>query len=127
MRRHYDAVAKAQRLTRAQRRERQSDVPVAGIYGVDVEDALADSWISRFVCFADSPEDARARIRDAGFHKRRIEAEWNPKVRPKEALPLGLGPDDDHWYRSRLDDVGWTSWEQLPANYRHKRLADLRP
>jgi hypothetical protein len=42
-----------------------------GTAGVDVEDVLADSWISRFVCIAESPDEMKARIRDAGFHKGR--------------------------------------------------------
>jgi hypothetical protein len=73
--RHDEVVAKKPKLSRAQLREQQAELGTAGVYGVDVEDALADSWISRFVCFAESPDEARAHIRDAGFHKGRI---WNP-------------------------------------------------
>ena len=105
--------------TRAQRREQRDAVRAAGVYGVDIEDALADSWISRFVCFADSSKVARARIRDAGFHRRSTWAEWSPRAPPKDGreLPV-LESTDAHWYRSRLDDGGWTAWERLPTDYR---------
>jgi hypothetical protein len=101
-------------------------VGTTGVYGVDVEDALADSRISRIVCFAQSSDEARARIRDAGFHKRRMWAEWTPKAQPKDGRRLpALEPGDVHWYRSRLDDVGWTPWERLPGDYRHLGAAAL--
>jgi hypothetical protein len=91
----------------------------AGAYGVDIRDAGADSWIGRFVFFAESPVEARAHIRDAGFHKRQIEVEWSPRQEPREGLPDDLGPADGHWYRSRLNDCGWTPWERLPEDHRH--------
>jgi hypothetical protein len=119
-------VGKRPKPTRAQRREQRGVLPAAGVYGVDVEDALADSWISRFVCYAESPDEARARIRDAGFHKRRMWAEWSPKAPPKDGRQTpDLGRGDGHWYRSRLDDAGWTPWEALPAKYRHQGVAAL--
>ena len=93
---------------------------LAGIYGVDAHDAGADSWIGRYVCFAASPDEARARIRDGGFHKRSLWGEWSPKAQSRNGRPPpALEPGDVHWYRSRLDDSGWTPWERLPGDYRH--------
>ena len=120
-------MARKPKLTRAQLREQRTELGTAGVYGVDVEDALADSWISRFVCSAESPEEARARIRDAGFHKGKMwSSVWGPEAPPKDGRPLpAFEPGDVHWYRSRLDDVGWTPWEQLPTDYRHRGVAAL--
>jgi hypothetical protein len=117
--RHDEVVAKKPKLTRAQLREQRAAVGAPGVYGVDAHDAGADSWIGRYVCFAKSPEEASARIRDAGFHKRRIWGEWSAGQTPPEGLPDDLGPGDGHWYRSRFDDSGWTPWERLPGDYQH--------
>lgn len=113
-------MAKKRELTRSERRERRSAIGTAGVYGVDAEDAVADSWITRFVCFADSPRAARARVRDAGFHRQRTWSMWSPRARPRDGRPLPeLEPGDGHWYRSPLDDSGWAPWERLPGDYRH--------
>lgn len=109
------------RPTRAERRERTASVPDAGVYGVDAQDAGADSWTGRYVFFAETPDLARQRIRDAGFHKGQIEAEWSPRRPPPGGAPGDLGPDNAHWYRSRFDFTGWSEWERLPADYRHPR------
>lgn len=117
-------VAMAKNLTRAEQRDDQrAPVPDAGPYGIDATDAGADSWRARFVIFAHSPEDAQARIRDAGFHKKQIHARWTPNHTPPEGLPAALGPDSRHWLRSRLDDAGWTPWVILAADYRHPSQA----
>jgi hypothetical protein len=89
------------------------------VYGVDAKDAGADSWIGRYLFFAESPEGARARTRAAGFHKRQISVFWNPGREPPQGLPDDLESGDGHWYRSRFDDSGWTPWERLPEGYRH--------
>lgn len=123
-------MAKRPKLTREQRRERADAVGTAGVYGVDAHDAGADTWTGRrYVCFAESPSAARQRIRDAGFHKRRVTVTWTPGDAPPALLPGELGPGNDHWYRSRLDDSGWTPWERLPADYRHpsQSLAAIDP
>jgi hypothetical protein len=112
-------VARAERLTRAQRRALQAAIPHGGVYGVDAQDAGADSWTGRYVFWADSLDEAMRRKRDAGFHQRQITSRWSPSQEPPEVLPSELRPGDVHWYRSRLDDSGWTPWEQLPADYRH--------
>ena len=118
-------MAKEPKLTRARRRENRTASPVSGVYGFQAEDALAGSWISRFVFYAESADQAKARIREAGFHKRKISAQWGPEEQPQPGLPAGLGPGDALLYRSRLDHGGWTPWEQLPADYRHKGVADF--
>jgi hypothetical protein len=89
------------------------------VYGVDAEDAGADSWIGRYMLWAESADEAKARTRDAGFHQRRIWATWRPEQEPPQGIPPGLQQGDVHWYRSRLDDSGWTLWERLPSDYRH--------
>ena len=118
-RRDHDPVAKRSPLTRAQRREQQGALPTAGAYGIDAQDAGADSWIGRYVIHVESADEARAQISGAGFHKRQISAHWSPALQPPEELPTGLVAGDRHWYRSRFDDSGWTAWEQLPEDYRH--------
>jgi hypothetical protein len=112
-------VARAEKLTRAQRRARRATVPAEGVYGIDSKDAGADSWIGRYVFWAESVDEAKRRTREAGFHQRQITAQWSPGQTPPEVLPSELHRGDGHWYRSRLDDGGWTPWEQLPADYRH--------
>lgn len=111
---------KKRELTPSQRCELWSAVGTAGTYGLDAEDAGADSWITRFVCFADSLQTARGRVRDAGFHKQRTWSLRRPRKRPTGGRTWpDLEPGDVHWYRSRLDDSGWTPWERLPEDYRH--------
>ncbi len=66
------------------------------MYGIEVEDALAQSWISRFVFLTESVDQAKARILDAGFHKRKIRTQWNPGEQPEVRLPSGVGPNDAH-------------------------------
>ncbi len=112
-------VARAEKLTRAQRRARRATAPAEGMYGVDSKDAGADSWIGRYVLWAESVDEAKRRTREAGFHQRQITAQWSPGQTPPAGLPSELRRGDGHWYRSRLDDGGWTPWEQLPADYRH--------
>ncbi len=112
-------VARADKLTRAQRRALRATVPAAGVYGVQSKDARADSWIGRYFFWAGSVDEAKRRTREAGFHQRQITAHWSPGQTPPEGLPSELHRGDGHWYRSRLDDGGWTPWEQLPADYRH--------
>ena len=117
------------KLTRAQRRERRAAVPASGVYGIDAEDAEANSWTGRYVFFAQSADEAKTRIREAGFHRKQIAYRWGPGHEPPEgpgwyeerpeALPPSLGQGDGHWYRSRLDDGGWTPWERLPRDYGH--------
>ena len=112
-------MARGQKLTRAERRARRAATPASGVYGVDATDAGADSWIGRYVTWAESADDAKARTRDAGFHRKQIQAQWTPGLRPPEGVPTALKPGDAHWYRSRLEDSGWTEWERLPPDYRH--------
>jgi hypothetical protein len=112
-------VVRAEKLTRAQRRTRRAAVPVSGAYGADAEDAGADSWIGRYMFWADSADEAKARTREAGFHRKQIHADWTPAQMPSQGIPSGLQQGDRHWFRSRLDDSGWTPWELLPPDYRH--------
>ncbi|MET7638145.1 hypothetical protein [Streptomyces sp. NPDC005438] len=121
-------MARKRRLTRAQRRERRAARPVAGLYGVMARDAGAGGWVGLYLCYAHSPEEARNREVAAGFHKRGVEARWTPG-HPPPHQPPDVGPDDDHWYRSRLEDAGWTPWERLPSDYRHppQGLATIDP
>jgi len=112
-------VARAGKLTRAQRRALRATVPAEGVYGVDVKDPGADSWIGRYVFWAESVDEAKRRTREAGIHQRHVTAQWSPGRTPREGLPSALSRGDGHWYRSRLDDDGWTPWEQLRADYEH--------
>jgi hypothetical protein len=112
-------MSKPTRLTRAERRSRRAIVPDAGVYGVVAQDAGAASWHGMYVFFAESPAAAKARIRASGFHKKGSLGPVSPADPPPFPLPATLGPGDDHWYRSRYDDDGWTPWERLPADYRH--------
>jgi hypothetical protein len=112
-------VAGAEKLTRAQRRARRATFPVSGVYGVDATDAGADSWIGRHLFWADSADAAKARTLNAGFHQKHIQAQWTPGQKPPRDAPSELQQGDVHWYRSRLEDSGWSSWERLPPDYRH--------
>ncbi len=80
-------MSKPPKLTRAERRERRANVPVFGVYGVDVEDAGALTWTGRYMCWASSPQEARARIREAGFHKQATVRMYAPSEPPREGLP----------------------------------------
>jgi len=111
-------MSKQPKLTRAERRELRASDPAEGVYGVDAQDAGADSWTGRYVMWARTPDEAKKRIAAAGFHKKQIEHHWTP-VAPPPGLPADLGAACDRWYRSRLDDGGWTTWEALDATYRH--------
>ena len=112
-------MARREELTRAERRRRVAEVAAAGVYGVDVTDAGADSWLGRYLCWAQTPDDARRRVREAGLRAGQVQARWTPQHPPRNGLPAGLSPGDERWWRSRLDDRGWTPWEQLPATHRH--------
>ena len=112
-------MVRAERLSRAQRRALRATAPAVGVYGVDADDAGADSWIGCYLFWAESADDARARTRDAGFHQKQIKARWSPGQEPPHGVPAELRRGDVHWYRSRLDDSGWTSWERLPPDYRN--------
>jgi hypothetical protein len=113
-------VTKQPKLSRAERRERRASAPEEGVYGVDALDAGADSWTGRYLLWARSSEEAQERVRAAGFHKKQIERWWTPsKLPPDRRLPVALGPGVDGWFRSRLDDDGWSAWEALEATYRH--------
>lgn len=123
-------MAKAQKLTRSERRERRASVPEEGVYGVDADDAGAGGWIGRYLIWADSPAAAKARIAAAGFHKRRVGYEWTPgdDLPPPEPPPV-LVAGFAGWVRARSEDNGWTPWEVLPPDYRHppQGLARVHP
>jgi hypothetical protein len=111
------------KLTRAERRERRASTVVPGVYGVDAMDAGATSWTGRYLTWARTPDEAKERIKAAGFHKKQIQRHWTPSKPPPEGLPAGLASGCNGWYRSRLDDDGWTEWEALGATYRHPSQA----
>ena len=110
-------MSKPAKGTRAERRERRASQPAEGVYGVDAQDAGADSWTGRHVVWARTPDEARGRVAAAG-HKKQLTRRWTPSA-PPPGLPGDLGAGDDRWYRSRLEDDGWTAWVALPADYRH--------
>jgi hypothetical protein len=116
-------MAKATRPTRAERREQRAAVPEAGIYGVDAEDAGASSWRGRYLTWAADADDARQRIKVAGFHKKQIRDTWTPRRPPPDGPPAPRGPDSKGWCRSRLNEEGWTAWQPLPPDYRHPSSA----
>ena len=115
---HNVGMGKTPKLTRAERRSRRESVPDEGVYGVDAEDAGADTWTGRYLFWASSAEEATRRVRDAGVHKKQVRRHWSPAESPPEGLP-DIGPATTGWYRSRRHDSGWTAWEVLPAEYRH--------
>lgn len=104
-------------------------MPKEGVYGVDAADAGAESWTGRYLLWASTPEDAKARIVRAGFHSKQVSKSWSPGSPPPQQVPASLGPEFDGWLRSRHDDDGWTDWEALPADYRHppQSLAAIDP
>jgi hypothetical protein len=105
------------RATRAEIRARRGPED-AGVYGVSVLDAGADSWTGLYLCHAMDANHARRRIREAGFHKRQVQARWTP-TEPPPRVPGELATGDERWFRSRQDDDGWSPWEALPPDYRH--------
>ncbi len=121
-------MSKQPKPTRAERRERRASTAVEGVYGVDATDAGAASWTGRYLMWARTPDEAKKRIAAAGFHKKQIQHHWTPGA-PPPGLPADLVADCDRWYRSRLDDGGWTAWEALEATYRHplQSLAAVDP
>lgn len=116
-------VSKPPKLTRSERREQRASTASEGAYGLDAMDAGADSWTGRYVMWASSSEEAKERVRSAGFHKKQIKEQWTPSKPPPDGLPGGLGPESRGWYRTRRDDDGWTAWESLGATYRHPSQA----
>ncbi|MFE6234222.1 hypothetical protein [Cellulosimicrobium sp. NPDC057862] len=105
------------RPTRAEIRARHRP-DGAGVYGVSVLDAGADSWTGLYLCRAADADHARRRIREAGFHKKHIQGRWTP-TDPPPRVPGELADDDERWFRCRYDDDGWGPWEPLPRDYRH--------
>ena len=89
------------------------------MYGVSVLDAGADSWTGLYLCHAIDADHARRRVREAVFHKRQIQARWTP-AEPPPRVPSELAAGDARWFRSRQDDDGWSPWEALPPDYRHR-------
>lgn len=119
-------MSKQAKPTRSERRAARAG---EGVYGVDATDAGADSWTWRYLVWARTPDEARARIAAAGFRRRQIERQWTPNEPPPGGLPEHPGGGFARWYRTRLDDDGWTEWEPLPASYRHppQALAAVDP
>jgi hypothetical protein len=115
---HNVVVVKKSGPTRAERREQEKSEN-CGIYGIDAQDAGADSWVGRYVFFARSRQEARQRIREARFHKKQIENEWTPRRPPPGDIPDALSRGEGSWYRRRYNDSGWTPWEKLSENYIH--------
>ena len=106
--------------TRAQRREERAGRQTSGIYGVEAYDYGADHRLGRYLCWADNPDEARLRIRDAGFHKKTSWQVFDPESLPTEPpLPSVMTVRFEGWYRSRNNWEGWSAWEPLPADYRH--------
>jgi hypothetical protein len=112
------------RLTRAelrlQRAAERAAVPEARAYDVEVSDASAQCWVSQIVFFAASRKEAEERLKAARFDRgggslqsEMALAEIPPQVRELAAK------NPEHFFRSRLDDGGWTCWEQLLPVYRH--------
>ncbi len=122
-------MSKPPKLTRAERRERRASVPDEGVYGVEAVDAGGDSWIGRYLMWAGSPDEAKERIRAAGFHKRQIQCRWTPSDPPPEGVPDDLAPGVEGWRRSRHNDSGSSAGEALDATYRHplQSLAAIDP
>ncbi len=122
-------MSKPPKLTRAERRERRASVPGEGVYGVDATDAGAGSWTGRYLMWARTSDEAKERVRAAGFHKKQIEWRWTPSDAPPEGVPDDLAPGVEGWRRSRLNDDGWSAWEALGATYRHppQSLAAVDP
>ena len=113
-------MSKAQKLTRAERRARRAARPLSGIYGVRALDNGAGHRFGRYLCWADTPDEARLRVQAAGFHGKTSSPEIDPEHLPDEPpLPPELTARFGGWYRSRWNCEGWTDWEPLPADYRH--------
>jgi hypothetical protein len=117
-------MANKRRLTRAERRSRRAAEgaawPEARAYGVEVSDASAQSWVSRIVFFAASRAQAEERL--AASRLRRGGVGSCSDLKPAEIPPAVWAMAEkkpDHYYRSRLDDGGWTSWEELLPTYVH--------
>ncbi len=101
-----EPVSKPPKLTRAERRERRASAPDAGVYGVDALDAGADAWTGRYLVWAGNPDEAKERVRAAGFYKRQLERHWTPSNPPPGGVPDKLGRGVVAWYRRRLNDGG---------------------
>ena len=116
-------MSKQSKPTRAERREHRASTAVEGVYGVDAMDAGADSWTGRYLMWARTPDEAKKRLKAAGFHKKQIEQQWTPSKPPPDGVPAELGSECNGWYRSRRDNDGWTAWEALGVDYRHPSQA----
>ncbi len=106
------------RPTRSERRARRAAIPAEGVYGVDAQDAGADSWVGRYLLWARDEREAKARITAAGFHRKQYGHLWRPGEPPPQ-VPPGLAPGFQGWWRSRRNDDGGSQWVHLPATYRH--------
>jgi hypothetical protein len=117
-------VTKPRRLTRAEVRERraaaQASRPEADVYGVEVSDASAESWVSRIVFFAGSRHEAEQRLVSAQLRRGGVSvcSDLDPEEIPAEVHALALA-HPQQYFRSRLHDRGWTCWEPLLPTYQH--------
>lgn len=55
---------------RARRDEREARFPASRVYGLTVEDPMAQMWESQAIVFATSPDEARVLFQEVGFFKR---------------------------------------------------------
>ena len=86
---------------------------------------VMDRGFVRFALIATSPKDARARLRDAHFHKRQLfdrPVPLDPGATTPE-LPAHvealLRAHPDRFVRSVHGPDGWEEWELLREGYQH--------
>ncbi|MGQ0629944.1 MAG: hypothetical protein ACT4P1_02810 [Sporichthyaceae bacterium] len=111
-------MASKRKPTHAERRAAQPAAAGARVYGLEIEDAGADSWLSRIVYFADSSDSADERRRSLGVHNRVIKALLTDSAIPEEAHRLAtMNPTAS--FLSQFNDDGWSPWFALPPGYEH--------
>ncbi|WP_336031894.1 hypothetical protein [Geodermatophilus sp. FMUSA9-8] len=121
-------MAQSKKLSRAEvrarRDERQSQFTASRVYGLTVEDPMAQTWESQAIVFATSPDEARALFQAIGFLKRNSQPIEANKLADKEftvakAQPLQV-------FLRRGHDFGWSRWYPLPAGYVHPPRGSVR-
>ena len=114
-------MAQSKKLSRAEARarrdERQARFPAARVYGLTVEDPMAQTWESQAIVFATSPDEARVLFQEAGFFKRNSQPIEPDKLAGEEFEPTKAQPSQV--FLRRRHDFGWSQWYALPTGYVH--------
>lgn len=109
---------------RARREERHSQFPASRVYGLTVEDPMAQTWESQAIVFATSPDEARTLLQGAGFFKRNSQPIETDKLADEEFEVAKTEPLQV--FLRRGHDFGWSRWYRLPIGYVHPPMSSVK-